>query len=686
MSMNHKYKMMLTPIRVGNIVIRTRMGMSKCNSQEHQGPENYPAEGTIRFIEDAAKNGASLITMPSATLTELDRNLWADAALFPMNNAFVHNYVIRMIDRVHAHGSLCLQQNHRRFPSNLSFSEPRPGGGFGPFGPGGPGGPPGMGGNGPKNHKIGTPGRPGMSSRGMGGMGAPFDPNAKKTMATAEDIAAYIEEVANDALEYRGLGFDCFEVTPFGDVGAAANTRTDEYGGSLENRCRATTEMLAKIRELCGPHYLISMQVTGDFDPEWVEMLKIWDKYVDVYHVRPERKYGEHPSCYVFEENDPPALQATAKLKAAGVNAVIGAACGFEDPAAIEAAIEAGKCDMVFMARTFNCDPDYLEKVIEERGEDVIPCLRCDSCHSAICAVNPRFGLENVFSGMFKPSKGGKKVAVIGGGPAGMRAAIVCAERGHQVTLFEKSDKLGGQAIHADYTYGKWGIQRYKDWEIAQLKKLGVEIKLNTEATPAAIEAGNYNAVIAATGASPIKLDIPGGAEAPHPIDCFGKEAEMGHKVVISGGTMTAMDLAMYLSDAGHEVTVISRGSTWRDIDGHDAMATRMFLKQKYACVKCIENAQIQSVTDGKAVYTLKDGSTGEEAFDSVVISAGVRPCVEEAETFFGTAPEFYVVGDAQISRAHGMQSQQLLNKPNEFLKGNMRYANYSAFMAAMNI
>jgi thioredoxin reductase len=149
---------------------------------------------------------------------------------------------------------------------------------------------------------------------------------------------------------------------------------------------------------------------------------------------------------------------------------------------------------------------------------------------------------------------------------------------------------------------------------------------------------------------------------------------------------MTGMDCAMYLRDTGHEVTVITRSTMGRDIDGHDAPQTLRYLKQKYADVKEIDHAQILSVTDGKAVYRKADGTTGEEPFDSVVISGGMRPCVPEAETFFGTAPEFYVVGDAQISRAHGMQSQMLLNKPDEFLKGNMRFANYSAFMAASNI
>jgi thioredoxin reductase len=254
------------------------------------------------------------------------------------------------------------------------------------------------------------------------------------------------------------------------------------------------------------------------------------------------------------------------------------------------------------------------------------------------------------------------------------------------VTVFEKAPVLGGQATHADYVYGKWGVRRFKDWEIGQCEKLGVEIRLNTEATPAMIEAGHYDAVIAATGAAPQRLDIPGGDTAPHPIEVFGHEADLGHKVVVVGGTMTAMECAMYLQDTGHEVTVITRSTMGSNIGGHDAPNSLRFLKEKYKAIREIDHAQILSVTDGKAVYRRQDGTVGEEPFDSVVINAGVRPCVAEAETFFGTAPEFYVVGDAQITRAHGMQSQQLLSTPDEFLKGNLRYANFSAFMAANNI
>lgn len=156
--------------------------------------------------------------------------------------------------------------------------------------------------------------------------------------------------------------------------------------------------------------------------------------------------------------------------------------------------------------------------------------------------------------------------------------------------------------------------------------------------------------------------------------------------MVIVGGTMTAFECAMYLSDTGHQVTLITRSIAASNCGGHDAMQTRRYLTEKYSAIRTIEHAQILSVDGGKAVYRSQDGTTGEVPFDSVVVNAGVRPCVDEAETFFGTAPEFYIVGDAQITRAHGMQSQQLLNTPGEFLKGNMRYANYSAFMAAYNI
>lgn len=103
------------------------------------------------------------------------------------------------------------------------------------------------------------------------------------------------------------------------------------------------------------------------------------------------------------------------------------------------------------MARAFICDPDFAQKLLEERGEDVVPCIRCDRCHGAVCSVNPKIGLAHVMDGMFDEPRKQKKVAVVGGGPAGMKAALTAAERGHRVTLFEQTGYLGGQLIHADY-------------------------------------------------------------------------------------------------------------------------------------------------------------------------------------------------------------------------------------------
>ena len=690
--MNHKYKALLTPLRIGDVIVRTRMGMSKCNSQEQQGPENYPAEGTIRFIEDAAKNGASVISMPSVGLRNMDRDLEGDAALFPANNAFVNNYFVRMLDRVHAHGSLACIGMMCRLPDGQSFSDPNSA--RGPM----PGGPPPGGGKKHKNEPMpifddffsGLSGKDkngnikrGLSDRGSGGGRIRYTGPVR--MITTEELQAYIQDRIADALELKTLNFDCIQLNAIGDTDARRNTRTDQYGGNLENRCRATTELLAGIKNACGTNFLIELQVQGSDDPEWVEMLKQWDPYVDIFHVRAAGGVGSHPSSYIYDEAEPLALRYTQKLKSAGFTAIIAAACGFQNPEYMEQALEAGKCDFIYLARPYNCDPDYFQKILAETPEDIIPCLRCDTCHSAYCAVNPRFGLENVFDGMFKAPSRVKKVAVIGGGPAGLRAAAVCAERGHKVDLYEKNAYLGGQMHHSDYVSGKWSMKNFKEWCIRQCKKNGVNIILNTEVTPAQIEAEGYDAVIAAPGSTPKRLSIPGGDQALHPIEVFGNEQTLGKKVVVVGGSMGAVDCAMYLADSGHDVTVITRRTMGYNLMSHSSGDVMNMLRRKYSNIEEISYAQIISVQNGIAVYQDEDDVLHEITYDSIVINAGVERRTDIAQTFFGCAPEFYIAGDASVpvDDGKGIPGLFIFGRARE---ANMKNANFTGFMAGMNI
>jgi hypothetical protein len=214
------------------------------------------------------------------------------------------------------------------------------------------------------------------------------------------------------------------------------------------------------------------------------------------------------------------------------------------------------------MARAWIADTNIREKLSSGHPEDITPCLRCmGKCDFPSCSVNPEYGL--VKDPSLFPSVAGsrKKVAVLGGGAAGIRAALTAASRGHDVTLYEKSMELGGQLKHARYPSFKWPLKDYLEWMLRQIAKSSVKVILGVEATPERIKQENYDAIICALGSTPNSIPVPGADTAKVWLvdDVYGHEQDMGQKIVVVGGGMGGRETALYLANAGHTVTLLTR-------------------------------------------------------------------------------------------------------------------------------
>jgi NADPH-dependent 2,4-dienoyl-CoA reductase/sulfur reductase-like enzyme len=328
---------------------------------------------------------------------------------------------------------------------------------------------------------------------------------------------------------------------------------------------------------------------------------------------------------------------------------------GINTPEHAEQILAEGKADIIGMGRALICDPDFPNKARKGLREEIIPCMRCNQCIAKLppggnfhfgCAANPRIGRDRMLQRIQEP-KASRKVVVVGGGPGGMMAAITAAERGHKVTLLEKSGALGGLLKTMDQEPAKWEVKRYKDFLVSKTSKIVGDIRLNTEATPEIVEALNPDVVIAAVGSNPIVPNFPGvdKEKALTVMDVYYHTGKIGYNVAVVGGGLLGCEAALFLAEQGKKVTIIEMLNRIGDpsyphytIPLIEAIDNNPNITYKLQ-TKCV------GVTP-KGVRVEKDGKEGVIAADSVVFSVGQAPELETVEKLRDCATEFHSVGD----------------------------------------
>lgn len=618
--MEHRYRHILQPLRVRGRVLKNRLLATKMTSQQLQGPERFPAEGTIRFYEQVAKNGAAIVCCAMGTYPDKNGN-HPPMSNGDMTDWDVRSYYAQIVDRIHAYGSLA--------SASLQNAEP---------------------------HDVGICWLDNWDEIPMKG---DYSRNLwNKPTITGDRIHEMVEGFAQQAKDFKRLGFDMVTVYMSYRGGILANAlspvlnqRTDEYGGSPENRMRLPMEVFRAIREACGEDFLIECQVSAtEEEPgytfeEFLDFADHAQEYVDIFQLRAWEGSLSHGNGFNQQEHRPYTLPFAAEMKRRGIRSVISPVGAFQDLDDIERFLSEGLCDAVSMARAFICDPQYGDKLLEGRGEDVVPCLRCNSCHGARCRVNPRHGLEHVMGGMFPArAKSVRRVAVIGGGPAGMTAALTAFCRGHAVTLYEGAESLGGQLNHVDYMPFKWPLRNYRDYLRRQVGQSGLDVRLGCQAKPQLLT--GYDVIIAACGANGDKPAVILGAElAMLPMEALGNPA-VGQRVAIVGGRDVGFETGLALAAEGKEVTVLSRGKRF-PCDMHTRKAVWDYME---ALSGFSYLTQCSTMEIGRNFVAYQDGQGNQRRLycDTVIFSGGRKAEIDACMRFAGLSPQFYVIGDAQ--------------------------------------
>lgn len=622
-----EYPNIFSPIKIGPVTLKNRIlyaPMSPCLA----GPESGAVTAeTVAYFAQQAKSGAGLCNTGITPVDDIRaRDAWSNISV--LKDSDVPD-LAKIADTVHEHGSkICCELCHSGMNAN------------------------------PRSLKA----KAFVPSLIEG-----QDPEHFEEISR-EQIEEVIQNFCNAAGRLKLAGFDMIQVhAGHGNLVSAFfsnywNHRTDEYGGSLENRMRFTLTLLRRLRETVGPDMALDMRISGyEYCPncptedEVVTFVNRCAEYLDMVNfsggsATPEG--SDKIMCsYLQEKNIHVELVSRLKPRIKIPCSVVGNIQTIDDA---EKIIADGTADMVTLGRTLLADSEFAKKAYQHHAEDIRPCLRCSMCgvrpfygFSVRCAVNPQLGRESM---RMVPALAKRKVLIAGGGPSGMTAAQILVKRGFDVTLCEASSELGGRLHEASAMKEKDTFRSYFRWIVRQTEKCGAKIRLDTKVTPELVRSEKPDVLFLAIGAQHIHPPIR-GIEKAQSMDITEAELRkkpIGKNVVIVGAGPSGTELSVTLGEEGHTVTVV-------DMLREDQLLTNYFpnipyrlkaMQRQYG-ITALYETKVEELTD-HSVFVDTKGEKKEIPCDSVVLAVGLKPDQKILDALRDIVPETYLLGDCE--------------------------------------
>ena len=645
--MKEKYYNLFEPIKIGKLEIKNRFVMAPMGPGGLCDADGTYNERGVEYYVERAKGGTGLI-MTGVTMVENDIEKCALPSM-PCPTLNPLNFITtgkKMTERIHAYGAKIFLQLSAGFgrvsiPSIVGNTAVAPS---------------------PIPHRWLN----GVTCREL----------------TIEEIKTYVRKFAESAVIAKKAGFDGIEIHAVHEgylldqfAISFFNNRTDEYGGSLENRLRFAVEIVQAIKEACGQDFPVSLRYSiKSFIKDWkqgglpgeefeekgrdieegIEAAKMleaagYDAFngdVGSY----DSWYWAHPPMYQEKGLYLPFNEILKNI----LKVPVITAGRMEDPELASNAISSGKTDMIALGRPLLADAEIPNKILADKYDTVRPCLSCqEGCMGRLasyanisCAVNPACGREIEYK--LEPATTKKNVMIIGGGVAGCETARVCALRGHNVTLFEKNDKLGGNVIAG-------GVPDFKDddralikWYTNELKELNVDVHYSTVVTKEMVKNAKADAVIVATGSTPRILNIDNSDKVYTAEDVLLGRKDAGDSTIIIGGGLVGCETALWLADQGKKVTLVEMQSDILKVGGPLCHANEDMLKDliNFKPIDLKLNTFVSGVTDNG--FVLKSGDNEEViAADSAIVAIGYISQKSLYDEIRLEVPQTYLLGDA---------------------------------------